>query len=518
MDWKWSHIWNHVNSAIAGSPDDLYINFTSASGGIFPKDVAKGLVVFWCFAYEDGMNERTFFFLRSKPEVCRVGVIMMDYPGAALIDAIIAKNGLPTYCFNSAPVAAAGGPYEVGEGTETVFDGSGTTDADGDTLTYRWDIWELNVLPDSTLDTNVIQSTDWSLSPTTAHTWYDEAHGIANLQVNDGLDIHTVEDAAPWVVNNVAPTVAIDSLLSPVPGCLLPGQEVSLRGHFMDPGYRDTHTALWIWGDGQNAAGTMSEENELPAATGHSWGKHVYADPGTYGVELQVADDDGGVGSAVRDIRVMTVSEGVDFLDSVLWALPDASFRYYALSKKAALSEACAGVKDAIAADDLSSAMWQLRRMRSRVDGTRGSRSQRSPMNRILGADWVTDRDAQRQLCRMIDELLASLRFLHINSATLVPDAVASHADVPIRFTLSQNYPNPFNPSTEIRFSLPSAGHVRLEIFNIRGRRVATLVDAPRGAGVHTVSWDGSDLASGIYIYRIQAGSDIMTRRMLLLK
>jgi len=89
---------------------------------------------------------------------------------------------------------------------------------------------------------------------------------------------------------------------------------------------------------------------------------------------------------------------------------------------------------------------------------------------------------------------------------------------VPHEFSLHQNYPNPFNPTTEIAFALPEAAHVTLEIYNVLGQRVATLVDGFREAGTYTVNWDASSKTSGIYLYRLQAGESVETKKMLLLK
>jgi len=91
-------------------------------------------------------------------------------------------------------------------------------------------------------------------------------------------------------------------------------------------------------------------------------------------------------------------------------------------------------------------------------------------------------------------------------------------AALPTEFSLSQNYPNPFNPVTEIEFGLPSACRVKLEIFNVVGQTVATLVDETKEAGFHSVQWDGSAFASGVYLYRITAGDFVNTRKLLLLK
>jgi len=89
---------------------------------------------------------------------------------------------------------------------------------------------------------------------------------------------------------------------------------------------------------------------------------------------------------------------------------------------------------------------------------------------------------------------------------------------IPNQFVLEQNYPNPFNPTTTIQFGLPETGNVSLEVFDMTGRRVATLVNESKTAGWHTVTFDASNLASGMYIYRIQSGEFITTRKLILVK
>jgi hypothetical protein len=85
-------------------------------------------------------------------------------------------------------------------------------------------------------------------------------------------------------------------------------------------------------------------------------------------------------------------------------------------------------------------------------------------------------------------------------------------------YHLSQNYPNPFNPSTNIEFDLPKTSKVTLKVFNILGEEVATLLSASLLSGSHSVEWDASNLASGVYLYRLQAGDYVETRKMVLMR
>jgi len=101
------------------------------------------------------------------------------------------------------------------------------------------------------------------------------------------------------------------------------------------------------------------------------------------------------------------------------------------------------------------------------------------------------------------------------------PTAVEGAA--PARLTLAQNRPNPFNPRTEIRFNLPAASPVTLQVFDLEGKLINTLVDGPRPAGPHTVSWHGQDrrgaqVASGVYFYRLRTDAGTLGRKMILLK
>jgi hypothetical protein len=88
----------------------------------------------------------------------------------------------------------------------------------------------------------------------------------------------------------------------------------------------------------------------------------------------------------------------------------------------------------------------------------------------------------------------------------------------PLTFHLSQNYPNPFNPVTMISYQLPAISDVELNIFNLLGQKVVTLVSEKQNQGNHQVSWDASGFASGVYYYRIEAGEFVDIKKMVLIK
>jgi len=83
---------------------------------------------------------------------------------------------------------------------------------------------------------------------------------------------------------------------------------------------------------------------------------------------------------------------------------------------------------------------------------------------------------------------------------------------------LKQNYPNPFNPSTVISYNLPSATHVKLSIYNALGQLVKAPVNTTMQAGSHSYTFDASQLASGMYLYTLEANGQVQTKKMLLVK
>ena len=129
---------------------------------------------------------------------------------------------------------------------------------------------------------------------------------------------------------------------------------------------------------------------------------------------------------------------------------------------------------------------------------------------------------AQVMLFDLVDlRQVAAARTDETGSFSLSPTGLHTASSLPERFSLGQNYPNPFNPSTIIPYQLPVPARVRLEVFNLLGQRIATLVDGDQPAGFHSARWDGTDAAgravgAGVYLYRLQSGSMVATQRMVL--
>ena len=89
---------------------------------------------------------------------------------------------------------------------------------------------------------------------------------------------------------------------------------------------------------------------------------------------------------------------------------------------------------------------------------------------------------------------------------------------IPTVYALEQNYPNPFNPTTTIKFSIPEASRVTLNIYNILGEKVAELVNTNLAAGKYSYQWNAGSVASGMYIYELRSSNFVSTKKMILLK
>ena len=90
--------------------------------------------------------------------------------------------------------------------------------------------------------------------------------------------------------------------------------------------------------------------------------------------------------------------------------------------------------------------------------------------------------------------------------------------EIPEEFSLEQNYPNPFNPTTNLKFQMPNEAFVKLIVFDVLGREIAVLVNEELNAGTYEVEFDGTNLPSGVYFYKLVSGDFVETKKMVLVK
>jgi PKD repeat protein len=185
---------------------------------------------------------------------------------------------------NHAPLASAAGPYSSSEGSAVLFDGSASTDPDGDALTYDWDFGD---------------GTPHGTGVSPSHTYADNRPGgyPVTLIVRDGGGLVGTAGATANI-DNVAPAVgAITAPIDPLPV----GAPVTAAASFSDAGILDTHTATIHWGDGTSSSAGVIEANGAGAASG----SHAYAVAGVFTVTLTVTDKDGGTDRSVFEFVVV---------------------------------------------------------------------------------------------------------------------------------------------------------------------------------------------------------------------
>jgi len=106
----------------------------------------------------------------------------------------------------------------------------------------------------------------------------------------------------------------------------------------------------------------------------------------------------------------------------------------------------------------------------------------------------------------------------NISLTMTVSTGIENNTGIPIKYNLSQNYPNPFNPTTKIEYALPKQGFVSIKIYDLLGREVSSLVNEVKQAGYYSVDFNASDLASGVYFYKMESSGFVDTKKFVLLK
>lgn len=189
---------------------------------------------------------------------------------------------------------------------------------------------------------------------------------------------------------------------------------------------------------------------------------------------------------------------------------PAESIRYAMLND----GEAATGIEMAFALSDLGVSGGQLRSFGFIVSGTAYFSNVLVPGNAEGDADEFGNFGFNADFSTIEGGPFHS-EWFSLDDAT---DIIDSGTQLPEKASLDQNYPNPFNPSTTIRYAVPESGKVTLEVYNLLGQRVAVLIDDVMQAGTHQLSFDARNLASGVYLYRLNTSGQVLTRKMTLVK
>jgi hypothetical protein len=294
---------------------------------------------------------------------------------------------------NAAPEVDAGPGAAINEGDAFTSSGS-FTDPGADTWTATVDYGDGSGVQPLTLTGKT-----FSLS----HVYADNGAHTVTVTVTDHLG-GVGQDTALVAVSNVAPTASIGSIEQPNPFFILPVvHTLTFNGNFTDPGWLDTHTTLWEFGDG-NSTGTTVEENNPPDATGNSTASRAYAKPGDYPVTLTVTDDDGDHGNDTVFVHIASGEQVLEAINDYIQSLPGTAFKGPAAKRQGAIANDLAALAHMLDAGNYKGPIRKLQNdVRAKADGG---------IDGTAKNDWVVAPGAQQDICQMIDDLVAYLETL----------------------------------------------------------------------------------------------------------
>jgi Rax2 C-terminal beta propeller domain/Secretion system C-terminal sorting domain/Bacterial Ig domain len=475
---SWSALGSGMNgpvTAITVNGSIVYAagNFTTA-GGAAAKFIAKWDGTNWS-ALGSGTNS---------------GILAMAVGDRALYVGghfTMAGGNLSTYfgsyALNAPPTVAAGGPYNVNEGASVSVTASGS-DPENGPLTYAWD-----------LDNNGSFETAGQSATLSAANLDGPSSQIIKVQVtdNDGL---TATAQATVNVLNVAPSATF----SCAPSTIIMGQSAILSfSNPFDPSAADVTTEFTYSYDCTNDG---SFEASDVNTTSHTC---TYSNSGTFIAKGEIKDKDGGYNDYTVQITVQTPQQAIGSLIDLVNAL----------------------VPSVLDPNDAKPLVGKLQGAQAKLDNNKTTTPAINDLqafinmiNAAINSGKLTLEQGQPLIDAanaIIAVLSATGKAAQFNSGSS-DLAITTEGALPTGYRLEQNSPNPFNPTTTIQFAVPRESYVRLKVYNSFGAEVATLVDQQVAAGTYKVNWDASRLASGFYLYRLEAEGFAQTKKLLLMK
>lgn len=459
--------WSYETDAL-GNGGQVSIN-TNNTAGTVSLAWAKGTSI---------SGTGTLVYLKAKAKVKGTSTVnLTSFMFNTGTPAAVTSAGTVTLTNKKPTFAAATDTKTVNEGAVLSFTVV-ATDGDNDPLTYS-----VTGLPTGATFNTATGAFSWTPSYTQAGTYTVVFKAYDGTDYSDPLTVTIT-------VNDVNRTPVI-SLNPAGPFTVAGGQLLTFTVVASDP---DTDNTITLSATGVPSGATFNTGTGV-----FSWTPAFHTD-GTFQVTFTVKDNKGASASVVASIKVTNTNTPPSFAVAGAKQMPDTTilggknliFTYKAIDAEG---------------DPVTYYLQDPKPEGAVIVSSTGVFGWK-PSNKQAGK-W--------QIVVLASDGVFSTAS-RIAYVTVNPDTKVEAEEIPSSFELYQNYPNPFNPTTSIKFGLPKESHVRLSVYTILGQEVATLVNSVMSAGYHTVNFDASNLPSGMYIYKIDAGDFSQIKKMLLMK